>query len=89
MEVQTGTLAGMIYGDVLEVFHVLCPEFKVRATVSQSQPLNAVIEIKDQETLTKFRNIVEELYQVVVSPLLFNSLCVTFFSCTKTEWAAD
>ncbi len=65
-QVQTGTMAGVIYGDVLEVFHVLRPGFKVRATVSQSQPLNAIIEIKDEETLRKFKDTVKELYQVVM-----------------------
>ena len=57
-------MSGIIFGDILEVFHLLRPGFKVQATVSQSQPLNCEVIIKDKEILKKFREEVEEIYEV-------------------------
>ena len=57
-------MSGIIFGDILEIFHILCPGFKVRATVVQSQPLNCEVEIKDEGILKKFREEVEEIYEV-------------------------
>lgn len=57
-------MAGISYGDEMEVFHLLRPGVRVRATVMQSQPLSCQLEIKNEEAKKKLARAVTDIYQV-------------------------
>ena len=62
-QVATGTMAGLIGGDELEIFHVLRPEVRVSGRVAKAYQLSSIAEVteKDRE---RFHQVLGDIYEV-------------------------
>lgn len=73
-QVQTGTMAGISYGDKVELSHVLHPGLRVRGSVSHSHPLNSVVVIEDKDSKIKLSRAIKDIYQVLHALKQWNCL---------------
>ena len=58
----------MILGDEMELFHLLRPNVRVKGKVSQSQPLNCVVDIERDEERERLSRVLKDIYQVNIVP---------------------
>ena len=54
---------GLIRGDELEVFHILCPEVRVGGRVAKAYPLSAIAEVKEEDR-ERFGKHLARIYEV-------------------------
>ena len=63
-QIQIGTIAGVEYGDELEIFHVLRPGVRVKGRVTESYPINCSVEVPTEEDRKKLIETLLDIYQV-------------------------